>query len=265
MARNYAALPHDYLAEMAQLDDAEFGRLCRALLRYSAGGESGELPGNERFLLPRVIQQEDRFQRSYDELTRVRSAAGKKGMAARWGAREIAEDNKNNYTETETNTETKTETKTKTETQTQLDTEAPAGPLHAHGARRPNFEAAEVLSGRKAAGRRVAFTPPTPEQVRDYVARRGSRVDPQIFWDYYQARGWMVGNAPMRDWKAACRGAESWERWQEPAAPAGARRASPPVTPSGGPGPGGCQPSAAAILASSEFLDRVLAREGAAG
>ena len=43
-------------------------------------------------------------------------------------------------------------------------------------------------------------------------------MDPQAFLDFYQARGWMVGKAPMRDWRAACRNAESWERWGRPAA-----------------------------------------------
>ena len=33
MPRNYAALPYDYLEEMALLSDEEFGRVCRALLR----------------------------------------------------------------------------------------------------------------------------------------------------------------------------------------------------------------------------------------
>lgn len=63
------------------------------------------------------------------------------------------------------------------------------------------------------------FVPPTLEQVRAYVLQRRSRVDPQTFLDFYQARGWMVGKAPMRDWRAACRNAESWERWDRPAAP----------------------------------------------
>ena len=37
-ARDYAALPHEYMEEMAALDDAEFGRLVRALLEYSRSG-----------------------------------------------------------------------------------------------------------------------------------------------------------------------------------------------------------------------------------
>lgn len=60
---------------------------------------------------------------------------------------------------------------------------------------------------------RPRFLPPTVEQVAEYVKLRGSRVDPQGFVDFYTAKGWLIGKAPMRDWKAACRNAESWERW----------------------------------------------------
>ena len=38
MARNYAAIPYEYKRKMAALSDAEFGRLCRALIDYSADG-----------------------------------------------------------------------------------------------------------------------------------------------------------------------------------------------------------------------------------
>lgn len=62
------------------------------------------------------------------------------------------------------------------------------------------------------------FVPPTLDEVRAYVLQRRSPVEPQAFIDFYQARGWMVGKAPMRDWKAACRSAESWERWSRPPA-----------------------------------------------
>lgn len=43
---------------------------------------------------------------------------------------------------------------------------------------------------------------------------RGSPVDPQGFIDFYAANGWMVGKNHMKDWKAACRNAEKWERWR---------------------------------------------------
>lgn len=116
MARNYAALPHEYLGEMAALNDAEFGRLTRALLQYSMTGEPIALCGNERFYAVRVMNQEDRFQNNYDDQTKVLSERGKAGAKARWDNAKNAKayssipcNAKNDNTETKTDTETKTE------------------------------------------------------------------------------------------------------------------------------------------------------------
>lgn len=57
------------------------------------------------------------------------------------------------------------------------------------------------------------FVPPTLAEVQSYVAERQSPVDPQGFIDFYASKGWMVGKTPMKDWKSACRNAETWERW----------------------------------------------------
>lgn len=60
---------------------------------------------------------------------------------------------------------------------------------------------------------RQVFTPPTEQEVRDFVAERGFHFDPDSFIPFYESKGWKVGNAPMKDWRAACR---SWEqRWKE--------------------------------------------------
>lgn len=66
--------------------------------------------------------------------------------------------------------------------------------------------------------RAARFTPPTLAEVRAYVAERNSPVDPEGFIDFYAANGWMVGKSKMKDWRAACRNAERWERWSKPAA-----------------------------------------------
>ena len=57
------------------------------------------------------------------------------------------------------------------------------------------------------------FTPPTLAEVQAYVLERQSPVDPQGFIDFYEAKGWLVGKTPMKNWRAACRNAEKWERW----------------------------------------------------
>ena len=60
------------------------------------------------------------------------------------------------------------------------------------------------------------FAPPTLEEVTAYVKERNSKVDPQAFIDFYASKGWLVGKTPMKDWKAACRNAEKWDRWDKP-------------------------------------------------
>ena len=47
------------------------------------------------------------------------------------------------------------------------------------------------------------------------MAERRSPVDPQEFIDFYASKGWTVGKTPMKDWKAACRNAEKWDRWSQ--------------------------------------------------
>lgn len=190
MARNYAALPYDYLEEMEALNDAEFGRLTRALLVYSMTGEQIALCGNERFYAKRVMSQEDRFKASYEEVSVVRSEAGKAGAAARWqngkrifangkNSKAISANGKNGYTET--NTETNTDTLPSND-----------GKSDTRGAR---------------------FTPPSADDVSAYVQAQGYHVNAERFVAFYEQKGWMVGKNHMKDWKAAVR---SWEtRWKD--------------------------------------------------
>lgn len=56
------------------------------------------------------------------------------------------------------------------------------------------------------------FTPPSYDDVKAYCDERGNSIDPQRFIDYYQANGWKVGKASMKDWKAAVRNWESREK-----------------------------------------------------
>ena len=84
MANNYCAVPHAYLDECETLTDEEFGRLVRALLRYSRDGEVIDLSGNERFFARRVMNQEDVNARRYEEAAARRREKAEKAAAARW-------------------------------------------------------------------------------------------------------------------------------------------------------------------------------------
>ena len=50
---------------------------------------------------------------------------------------------------------------------------------------------------------------PEPEEIAAYCAERQNGIDPEQFYDYYEANGWRMGQNPMRSWKAAVR---TWER-----------------------------------------------------
>lgn len=53
------------------------------------------------------------------------------------------------------------------------------------------------------------FVPPTVDEIKDYCLERNNNVDAEKFYDFYQAKGWMVGKNKMKDWKAAVR---TWEK-----------------------------------------------------
>ena len=54
---------------------------------------------------------------------------------------------------------------------------------------------------------------PTVEEVAAYVATRLIKIDPEMFVDFHQSKGWVIGRAPMKDWQAAVR---TWERREKP-------------------------------------------------
>lgn len=53
------------------------------------------------------------------------------------------------------------------------------------------------------------FTKPTLEEVASYCAERMNGIDAQAFFDFYESKGWRVGNQRMSDWRASVR---TWER-----------------------------------------------------
>ena len=64
-------------------------------------------------------------------------------------------------------------------------------------------------SSKSASEKSRRFTPPSVDEVSDYISSRGLAADAAQFVDYYTANGWHVGRSPMRDWQAALR---NWAR-----------------------------------------------------
>ena len=58
------------------------------------------------------------------------------------------------------------------------------------------------------------FKKPTLEEVEAYCKERNNTINPQYFIDFYESKGWKVGNQSMKDWKACIRTWESKEKKQ---------------------------------------------------
>lgn len=56
------------------------------------------------------------------------------------------------------------------------------------------------------------FKKPTIEQIQNYCTERKNNIDAQSFFDFYESKGWKVGTAKMKDWRACVR---TWEGRQK--------------------------------------------------
>jgi hypothetical protein len=53
------------------------------------------------------------------------------------------------------------------------------------------------------------FIRPNSKEVNEYAESIGFNLQGDQFIDHYEARGWLIGKNPMKDWKAAVR---TWKR-----------------------------------------------------
>ena len=199
MARNYAALPHEYRDTLESLSDAEFGRLIRWLLDYSATGKTAPLSGRESILCATVRFREDQFQASFAEVDKSRSEAGRKAAKSRWSMREDADACERMRSDASDASDAKTKEKTKEKTKTNT---------------LPSIEG-------------ELFAPPTAEEVASYAKELGSSVSSERFVDYYASRGWRVGNSLITDWRAAFRNWSREEQARKQASPSSPRPQKP--------------------------------------
>jgi hypothetical protein len=50
---------------------------------------------------------------------------------------------------------------------------------------------------------------PTLDDIKEYVIANCMSVEPEVFFDYYESKGWKIGGNTISDWKAALR---NWQR-----------------------------------------------------
>jgi len=186
MGREYIPLFLDFNESTQDLTDEECGRLVRAIVDYANGNDyESRLTGGEKIAFRFIKGTIDRNQ----AISEVRAKAG-----ANRRRQEQTEANDNKPEQTETN-ESKTE---------QMETNLPNKKLITKNKKEnKNNNTTEVVSAR--------FQKPTVEDIRSYILERNnglSAQDAETFFDFYEAKGWKIGNNPMKNWKAAVR---TWE------------------------------------------------------
>jgi len=63
-----------------------------------------------------------------------------------------------------------------------------------------------IREAKKEKGR---FKKPTAQQVTKYARSIGYELDGQVFIDFYESKGWLIGKNKMKDWKATVR---TWKK-----------------------------------------------------
>ena len=184
-------LYHDIRTPLELLTDEQRGKLFIALLNYSEYGELPDFDGALLMAFAFIRMSLDRDAEAWAEKRAKRAEAGRSGGLAKVANASNASSSKQNVANL-------------------------AVPVSVSVPVPVNVNTPNTSVGRGTADkppRAARFTPPTLAEVQAYVSERQSPVDPQEFLDFYAAKGWLVGKTPMKDWKAACRNAESWERW----------------------------------------------------
>lgn len=204
----------DMLPVYKKLDYESIGKLHLAAVLYAANGEEPDFEDDFAlelawaFIKPRIDDDAKR----YDEVVDGRKAAAE----ARWSKSKATDANDANASEeckcnascanasfamqavqTMPTTTTTTTANTTTTTTTTVE-----------GAKAPNARAS------------TRFTPPTADEVNTYAKEMGYQVDGQRFCDFYASKGWKVGSAPMKDWKAAVRNWATRDKTTSTAPPA---------------------------------------------
>jgi len=172
------------------LSDAELGRLFRGMLKYAFSGVAPQFSGSEKILWPDIMEDIDRQQTGYqNKVNGVEKARSLISVRYQTDINQISD----RY-QSEKKEEDKGEENEK---------EAPSSPLNPPVTPKKELKEGETEGEKKPFVRaRKQFVPPTLDEVRAYVAQRGSNVDPVQFFEYFQEGGWVDAKGqPVRAWK----------------------------------------------------------------
>lgn len=160
---------------ICDLPNEQAATLIKMVFNYTFNdlvSESDDITVNAIFGMIKEKLDEDADK--WEETRRARSEAGKRGNEVRWGNRKIS----------------------------QSDT------LPSQNIAKIAVSDSVSVSVSKDI-KRGRFTPPSLDDVSNYVKDKGYNIDPEAFIDFYTSKGWKIGKDTMKDWRAAVR---TWAR-----------------------------------------------------
>ena len=187
----------DFRELMEPLDHAEKGRLFEAMLSYAMDGTEVALEGNERFVWPVARRTIDQEAAAYESKVEANRERARKGAEARWGKGTDAASMPKDAASIPKDSENAQEQ----EQDQYQDQEQKEDQYQDHSQEYVYEQPAQADTHI-----------PEREEIESYCRERKNGIDPDYFYNYYQATGWQVGQHPIRDWQALIR---AWEKRDE--------------------------------------------------
>ena len=192
MRKNSFVIYTDCLEQLEVIPDAERGVLFLEVLKYA---RTGVVPTIENPFLKALFlgfkNQIDRDTAKYNEVCKKRAEAGRNGGNQRVANLKI-QATQSNCNQNQANASNC------------LKVEANASNTQANQADSVNGSVNVYdIDINKSKGKTSRFTPPTLQEVENYIKEKGYSVDAEAFIAFYDSNGWLVGKNKMKDWKAA--------------------------------------------------------------
>lgn len=199
----YLPLYFDNEEALYALSDEDLGALVKALLDHAQGRIVGDLNPTVRIAYILLANGIDRQARRYA----ANVENGKKGGAPRKNNNPSI--TQNNPTITQLNPSATDYEPSKDKRVKSNNSISRNSSNLRNSSISPDSSKESVQESINSADKPRRFTKPTVEDISAYCKERGNTVNPQQFFDFYEAKGWYIGKNPMKDWKAAVR---TWEQ-----------------------------------------------------
>lgn len=243
MQKNSFVLQTRLNAIVTKMSDKQAGVLFKSILNYAENGVLGNFEDNAVSIAFEFVRQDlDYTAQKYAETCARRAASGrlggrpKKQMLLQESKKskcffEKANESKQKHNDTDTDTDNDNDTNTSINTSDSILIKKVS---HFHkcdcvsqstkeqclrkatycinGKYYCNQHSRDEIAKLENCDIKSRFKKPTLAEITAYCAERKNTINPQTFFDFYEAKGWKIGTSPMKDWRAAVR---TWESKQK--------------------------------------------------